>query len=303
MLDTENNSIPHQTVYLISSDGERITTPLPLIEEETNGHWFSGWISNEYMLLIYDLLDGDENISSHRFTVFNPFTGKRYQELVDNLPFWNGETAVYFSPDMTKVVYAGRNQQEESTLVLWDVEQKKILWQRVPFISDIRFDEVGIGTLGGFGKIAIWSPDSSGFVFTAVTQVEGNSAQYSSFFIERNGEREKLLINTPESYGVIYGGVWSPDQRYIAYFGSNNLLLYDFSLEKIIELCFGLPPYINEILWSPDGNYLAFMAAVNDKLHLVVLSVYTGEVVSIREIRNFFPTVWVWDEAWLNVSG
>lgn len=253
VLNMEPDSPPDPFIYLISSKGEEVTTPLPLEEGETNGQWASGWINNEYMLLVYGLPSESEDVSHRAFTVVNPFTGEERPELLDSLPYWNGETAVYVSPDMTRVVYAGRTE-EDPVLVLWDVGQQRVIWQKL-FIGGLRFDEQGIGMMSGFGKVATWAPDSAGFIFSASEQLENDSSQYRSYLIDRNGTQEQVLIDTLDRNGnVIYGGVWSPNSRYIAYFRANTIILYDFVSNEVIELCHGLPPYINQVLWSPDSQ-------------------------------------------------
>lgn len=293
--DSQTDSWPQLLLHLLSVDGELLTTAIPLRAEETSGRWFGGWLSNEQMLIMYEMTDEDNAILSWRYTVVNPFTGERRDDLLANLPHWNQETAVYFSPDMSRLVYAGRSSTG-SVLVLWDVEAEEILWE-VPFISDLRFDERGLGAMSGFGKIATWSPDGSQFLFTTAER-EGD--HYFSYLIDRNGMQETIVFSSTDSEdNLLYHGVWSPNQRYFAYIRSNSILLYDFAANRIIELCPALPPFIFDLVWSPDSNNLVFLAQAREGFYLASLNIYTGVVSSIMEVANFFPGGWLENEKWL----
>ncbi|HRQ42237.1 MAG TPA: hypothetical protein PLD25_30325 [Chloroflexota bacterium] len=295
---TEN--LPTLQVYLISSNGDEVITSLPVDNNETNGHWFSSWISDQYMLMTYDLPSENLNVTQWAFKVFDPFTGQSDQRVLNALPHWKGDTAVYFSPDMTRVAYVS-NQPEGTFLKLWDTEHEEEIWEK-PFISDLRFDEVGIGAMSGFGKVVTWSPDSSGLVFTTAEQTRDSvDFLYRSYFVDRDGKQERVLVNTSNRKdNLIYDGAWSPDGRYIASINrwSNNLFLFDFAGHQMFDLCSGLPPYVNEVLWSPDSSYLAFMAEVDGQPHLLMLDIYTGTVLNIQKIRNFFAAIWSTNEGW-----
>ncbi len=296
-LDIEKGLLPESAIHLHSFDGNNLTTAIPLEEGETSGGWFSTWINDNNMLLMYDVSSDDTDVSKWAFTVFNPFTGEK-QKLLENLPYWNQETSVYLSPDMTRIVYAGRNE-EGSVLVLWDVNHQKELWSK-PFVSDLRFDENGMGAMSGFGKIATWDPDNRGFIFsTTENTMDENNVRYRTYFVERDGNQEKILIDTLEREdNIIYDGSWSPNGRYVVSINrwKSSIFLYDFSLGQLIELCSGLPPYVNDLLWSPDSNYLAFLSEIDGKPHLLVLDIYTGEVTKINQVQNFIPAGWFYQD-------
>lgn len=296
-LDTEKGLLPKSEVNLLSFNGDSLITAIPVEEAETNGHWFSTWINDDYMLLMYGLSSDDADVSQWAFTVFNPFTGEK-QELLEDLPYWNKETSVYLSPDMTRIVYAGRNE-DGPVLVLWDVDHQKELWSK-SFVSDLRFDEKGMGSISGFGKTATWDPNSQGFVFSATENtMEENSIRYRSYFVGRDGDQELVLVDTSERRDdIIYDGSWSPDGRYIVSINrwENSFFLYDFGLGQIIELCSGLPPYVSDLIWSPDSNYLAFLSEIDEHLYLLVLDIYTGEITRIRQIQNFIPAGWFYHD-------
>lgn len=291
-------------VYLLSSQGEQLITPIPLQENETDGWWYSNWITNEWMLLSYNLPPDSDSILDHKIIIFNPFTGKKVEGILEGLIGWNRGTTPYFSPDMTRVVFI-QPKRETDTIILWDLEQGQAIWEK-DFASAVRLFEIGLGGMSGFSNSVMWSSDSSTFVFGGWLQDE-----FVTHAISRIGE-EKIIIQSPERWGVIHTGVWSPDSRYLVYIDGyfdnqkqtmvERLMLYDFVLDEKIELCSTLTGF-RDALWSPDSTHLAFAAQLADGLQLLTLNIYSGEIVSLGNIGNFLAAKWLQGEEWLSFDG
>lgn len=288
-------------IYLISSQGEQLITPIPLQENETDGSWYSNWITNEWMLLSYNLPPDSDSIFDHKIIIFNPFTGEKVEGILEGLIGWNKSATPYFSPDMTRVVFV-QPKQDTATLILWDLEQGQAIWEEDFGRGDARIFEIGLGGMSGFGNSVMWSSNSSTFVFSEWLQDE-----FVTRAISRVGE-EKIIIQSPERWAAIHTGVWSPDSRYLAYVDGyfdnqkqtlvERLMLYDFILDERIELCSGLTDF-KEVLWSPDSTHLAFAA----QLQLLTLNIYSGEIVSLGNIGNFLAAKWLQGEEWLSFDG
>lgn len=87
----ESNSPGEQPlpfVYLMSFDGQTIATPIPLPAEESNGNWYAQWITDELMILQYFPASQSTEIwLLGSYTLFNPFTGERYDDFLKSLPY------------------------------------------------------------------------------------------------------------------------------------------------------------------------------------------------------------------------
>jgi len=292
-------SSPLPNLYLLSAEGEEITTPIPVKPEGTNGNWASKWLTNELMMLQYfPSSHPRESWLFGRYTVFNPFTGERLDELLAQLPYWPNNTTVYFSPDMTRAVYVSDAQSEIGTsIVLWDVNLQELLWmkQAAPTVG---FHEQFLG-FRGFDQIVIWSPDSSSFVFTVWEKSQHDQIEYNTYMVDRNGSQENILVSALNEEGdVIQGGLWSPDSRFIYYINpwSEQFFLYDVEANQKIELCIQA---WQSVTWSPDSNYLAYPEKIQEQLHLLVLDIYSGEIEDIGRIQAFDIYGWIENESWL----
>lgn len=306
---TKNES---PSVHLISAQGEIITrTPISLLPPRvgtTIGAWSDArWISNEYLLVALHNPDPEKGYyRRYMLAILNPFTGEWHQEFLDQLPDRRKEfqeSEVYFSPDMTRVVYVAHYENPyREDLVLWDLEQQRELWRRTSFTHDgvisslLRFGDLN-GAIG-------WSPDSSRFFFTDTEAVRGES-QFTSYLLGRDGGQEQTVNASAPQEGAITTGVWSPDGRYIAYVNvDSQIMLYDPASDRTIKVCTGLQDPINfperpELMWSFDSTYLVYMPRIGEQPYLLALNIQTGIVTQIMKVRTFFPAGWVEDEAWL----
>ena len=53
--DDSKSQSPEPIIYMISDDGEFVSTHIPFSKNETNGSWFGSWISEDLILIVYGL--------------------------------------------------------------------------------------------------------------------------------------------------------------------------------------------------------------------------------------------------------
>jgi len=286
-------------VYLLSVAGETRKTPMQ--PETADGKPYLGltWISDELLMIQYISLpsSGLGSYMVDSYAIFDAFTGEERNDLLDDIPDWDGWRTPYFSPDMTRVVhFSAPSSQIGESIALWDVEKQVILWTK-PFRSITGIEENTLG-FGGFSQAAFWSPDSQAFVFTTGGQAADHGHPYASYLVDRNGLEERLLLSSSDFAGVMaLGGIWSPDSRFI-YSSYRDILIYDLATDEIIALCTDYSSY--RVAWSPDGQYLAYVERVSGENHLLLFYVTTGEVTSLGKIRDISGLQWLDNEAWLD---
>lgn len=291
---------------LLSHDGELISYTLSLPQDQTPlSSWVVRWINNEKMLLLtVNSSSSTAQLPNCSLMILNPLTGELQQTLLNSLPGYKEGDVVYFSPDMTKVVYLAVDDDQPESLVLWDIATQRALWRKAPVDASI------VSTLwypGGFAKRLMWSPDSMRF-FVTVRQLEedGDAIQFISYLIDRNGEQEQVINYEPgQEDQIIHNGSWSPNGRYLAYITYNKdqeeahaLMLYDRTTGSTMTTCTA-PELFADILWSFDGNYLAYMAQAKEQRYLLTLNVQTRKVTKVSAVKNLFFAGWVENEAWL----
>lgn len=287
-------------VYLLSIAGETSRTPMPPEMAEGKPYSWITWISDELLMLQYISLpaSGFGSYMVDSYSIFNAFTGEERNDILDSLLYWDEWRTPYFSPDMMRVLYlAAPSSQVGQSVVLWDIEERAILWTK-PFRSVLGIAETSLG--GGFFQVAFWSPDSQAFVFTTGEQTTNNDFQYASYLVDRNGLEERLLLSSSDLAGVMaLGGYWSPDKRFI-YSSYRDTFVYDLATNQVVTLCSDDSLW-DWVAWSPDGQYLAYVGSVGGENHLLLFSVSTSEVTSLGKIRKIASLLqWLENEAWLH---
>ncbi len=113
-----------------------------------------------------------------------------------------------------------------------------------------------------------------GFIDGAVSSPDGLKVVYSYrkddfsnkevWIVNADGTDAQLLFSSP---GSITNFSWSPDGKYIAFFGSGwNLMNADgTNIRKLdvspLSQCYFIPP-----IWSPDSRYIAFTSSQNPSI-------------------------------------
>jgi hypothetical protein len=192
------------------------------------------WV-NEHMLEIYT----NQTINDGQVLFFNVRTQE--QNIVDNsLPhlypsaFPISDWHLEYGADLGWVVYKSTNPEQGGVgPVVWDVVDKKILWQS----SSMEYE---------FARPA-WSP-------------EGDEVAISTndkLYIVNRGGQSRIAIDAGDDFSIDYLS-WSPDARFIAFRSASKvnlestLLIYDTQMNQTTDYCI-----ISDGTYSATPEWLA----------------------------------------------
>lgn len=288
------NSRP--TLGLLSRDGQiqekkvdvSLFTPyLEMFYKEYINGWTASstrWVGNQWIPmtigLVYDSINGGHLTGV--YSLLDPLRGEWHPEIYTQLPGWQPDYYVAFSPDMERALYAS---YELDKVILWDVEHQEILWQS-PF-QDYYFPNLPISYQ--------WSLDGSRVVYM-ISLKKGITS------ILRDGTEVPLPILFKRVVDRIYYFIsfsLSPDGKMIAlrYPMIKNeqateieyqLFIYDFSSQRYILQC---PIDLgNPMSWSPDSQFIAagyYNLEIDETSNpLLVFDVNNGLVYQITDDGN-----------------
>lgn len=175
------------------------------------------WIDNEHFLY--------EQRSESGGAIINPFTRETvpWSESIDLYYFAS------FSPDFTRAF-------------VWDGER---------FNSERNlYDMENDSTIGASEGIALWMPDSSGYL--SLSGGEPDLRQLTLF--DRDGQPVETLMTDINSFR----GAFSPDSKKLMLTIDHEFYLADMENHVITNLCFEMP-YIPFFTWSPDNMSVLFL--------------------------------------------
>ena len=128
-----------------------------------------------------------------------------------------------------------------------------------------------------------FSPDSTELCFTANTdRDEAASTNGDLFTVPVSGEAAPARITT--NPGNDWGGVYSPDGRWIAYraqmqpgYESDRwrLMLYDRRYRKSVNLTENFDANVEQFAWSPDSKTIYFLT--EEKAHIPIYEIRASE--------------------------
>jgi hypothetical protein len=189
--------------------------------------------------------------------IFNPFTGEDryltpafidiYQYSFEKSgPFRVHTWKLVYDPTLTRVAYMRDNGEwNNPSLVLIDLENNKTLWE-------LSRPSPGEWHMPG------WSPDGSLLAAYALNDEVDNDRRFQLFTIDREGNAVQWIdMRTDEIKGNDIR--WSPDSRYLAFFG-NSIYILDIQERRVFDYCLpvklDLPIYqpIEIFFWSPDST-------------------------------------------------
>jgi hypothetical protein len=237
-------------------------------------NWFYlvDWLSSDKIILLREAED-----QSHPTVIYNPFTkeiheyflkdyleARKFTDASAAMPFIFTQYNLLPDPTLTKMIFAGNENEMFPNVTLWDIENKKILGKVAPFIQRINNDP-------------LWSQDGSDFVMASdqrnwhqVTR-EGRVRQLTKF---NDFLKEMFFVNASRS----------PDGRYLSfeiYYKSLNgdkgqkYLILDLKSDAVDGFCVDASPddYPDSrtMVWSPDRKYLAVSDVTNKILGNVML--------------------------------
>lgn len=241
-------------------------------------YFFGKYLSDNSLLLstsgsLYESYQVGKG-ATDQVIIFSPSNGEyvRRSYFLPDIYLHPGNHYFYieYSPDFRYVIYPTDNQQDGSNSILFDLQDKKVLWR-------------GSGEWG-FPSYAppIWRLDSK-----AVTVIDRDkNANVLNFYnISLDGSYIPItqFQNIFDSTTVLSYMSWSPDGRYLAFAVSSpkimgsrtdelSILILDSHNGELINPCIALPYYSTDgIKWSPDSNNIAIVP--HDRSRILIASV------------------------------
>lgn len=229
-------------LHVISSSGE-IHTSQPVKD-----YWFGslGWLDNHRIVF---LRTKQKPIG---LDIFDPFTGELQTVEPDFKDFWfyDFEASgwrvwkLVVDPTLTRVGYMRDANGPVFTLV--DLENNTTLWE---------WDRGSIG----LGDPPVWSPDGKQLAVIASGDPQDNISRFQIFTVDPQGHATQW-VDIPSSIAFDKKGTqWSPDGRYIAFYGK-SLYVLDLKKRQLVDFCIQPNPgdSTGSITWSPNSKKLIY---------------------------------------------
>jgi dipeptidyl aminopeptidase/acylaminoacyl peptidase len=271
---------------VIASNGDLVTTTY------RNNQWgnLQGWLDSERIVF------QGQTRKSNVLYIYNPFTRQekifapnvtdRYQYIDREFStMWPVVWKFVPDPTLTRMVYV-RDQQGRPELVLIDLENGEAMWQLDRFSPGDR-------------HIPVWSPDGSLVaVISDDYQGEEETYRWEVYIVNRDGQGVQWLDVSVKSGGLgnsVWGDqvAWSPDRRYIAFYGE-NLYILDTASRQAVEYCIPYTAragdsinYRTPIIWSPDSRQVIFQPGTYQAVVIDIESnraVYLGDEVALEPL-------------------
>lgn len=207
-------------------------------------------------------------------TEFSPFRGESTDWPTSEYNF-DGQPhqRFYFSPDWTRWIFNGLDEQNHSVWKISDLTQNKIL-EKLDITVPIA-----------------WNPDASAFVATITDGQEIPS--YSFALFDRQGNPLETIFAVPvgQQLGLFTLG-WSPNGRYLAfitfensfpwnhYSPQNTLYIADVQNSVIYNTCVAIG---EGLAWSPNSNIdqLTFLVSGEGTKEVLILDMNSYSLYSI----------------------
>ncbi|MFZ0427572.1 MAG: S41 family peptidase, partial [Acidobacteriota bacterium] len=132
-------------------------------------------------------------------------------------------------------------------------------------------------TSGAREQFPSWSPDGVNVAYVTDETGESELAVRAS-----NGQGGAVIL-TNRKRGYLYGPVWSPDSKKLAFSDSDHVLWYfDMNANRTIRVDADPMQEIRHYAWSPDGLWLTYSKAGENKLDDVYLfSLASGQATRV----------------------
>ena len=169
--------------------------------------------------------------------------------------------------------------------MLWDVQAKRELWMA----------EIGDQL---WYLQPQWSPDGTQFVVGIPPALY--DPVFELFVVDREGKRTQLthFKDTSARKGTIFETRWSPDGRYIAFWLTNSLAVFDMMTGMVRDYCLPSNSSMNaEIYWSPDSEQVVFSQSIRPyygPLRVIVIDIQKNRAVEVA--RNHAILGWMTGE-------
>ena len=278
-------------LIILSSDGTIQTTRA---RNDDWGNMQEGWLDTERILF--------QSFSMPAaLYIINPFIGQEEifaPEINDRYEYdreWSGWYVWKLIPDPTltrlayvRAYYDGQKRLFPPALVLVNLENGQTLWE-------LRRSSPGDR------HIPVWSPDGSQMAVISDDYQNEGFYRWEVFTVNRDGQSihwfDMNVGSDTKPYPTLWGELaWSPDGRYIAFFGK-SLYILDTETRHVFDLCIPYAtqtetlifPY-NTITWSPDSTQILFQRG---DAPAVVIDLESNRAAPLVEDINIRPIGWL----------
>lgn len=226
--------------------------------------------------------------------ILNPFTGWDY-----SLSDWYAQSPGgatldrmiwdvwgVFDSQLSRLLYL----QDDETLLLWDVDNQRVLATLDPRIpSYLPMD------------MPKWSLDNAQIVFAFPAENASEKNQEELFSLSREGQLTQLTHLTDYFQIVEIGNFeWSPDNRYIAFMFTGQdmveqLAVYDFATGEVRSYCnlSGITGFNTKPIWSPSGDQFMFMRLEADQESYSTILVDITRDYAALLAEDYVPAAWM----------
>jgi len=264
--------------------------PIFSLPYDENWEYLLYWLDNERVAISYWRGTGDDWASNYGNVIINLFTGQTIKIDGNRLQgFGNPGIDPLYDLSLTRVIYTRREPLGDVFLVLWDLETSEFLW------------EMNIGDQ--FVSIRpAWSPDGTQFAVGGPPDLFAYNIVFELFLVDRDGQATQLthFAEAGLREARITYPHWSPDGRYIAFWLSDSLAVYDTVTGMTSDYCFPASYfYQHRIYWSPDSHQIAVNSDLDDvywegPARVVVIDVLSNKAVEIT--RDYSVIGWMVEE-------
>ncbi len=276
---------------VIASNGELVTIP------HRNNQWgmLQSWLDSERIIF------RGPTFKSNVLYIYNPFTQQeqiftpnvtdryQYDKELSGWPVWK------FVPDptLTRMAYVralGRAEKKyRPKLVLINLENGETLWELERFSPGER-------------HMPVWSPDGSQLAVISDDYQSGSEInRWEIYTVNRDGQSVQWLDVSGKSgwLGDVTWGdqvEWSPDGRYIAFYGE-SLYILDTVSRQAVDYCIPytaqMGNFINvrkTIMWSPDSRQVIFQPS---NYQAVVIDIEDNRAIQLVDDIALGPLGWI----------
>lgn len=256
-----------------------------------NDRWRSiqGWLDNQQIIFTHWK---ETQISLDLYNPFNNQTQILSPQLSDihrfsfessGWPIWK----LVYNSDLTRLVYMRDHGGIISPeLVLNDLTTNETLWELARSSPGIK-------------HMPVWSPNGEELAVAASDDPEDNFKRFQLFLITQNGKAQQWIdIKADLGFGNDQL-VWSPDNKYLAFFG-HTLYILDITKRRVIDFCI---PYTqsdntinfdaDRIIWSPDNKKVIFQ---REDAPAVLIDLLNDIAFPLGTDPSIKPVGWLWDK-------